>query len=86
MKAKAFTFKWNKLTIANELLKRKARCLGITELIINEEQGHRLREGVWTCIILDLIFLYKKFTRPTSLRVEKENKEVEGEEAEEDDQ
>ena len=82
MKAKAFTFKWNKLTIANELLKRKARSLGIP--IINEEQGNRLREGVWTCIILDLIFLYKKFTRPTSLRVE--NKEVEGEEAEEDDQ
>ena len=84
MKAKAFTFKWNKLTIANELLKRKAWSLVINELIINEEQGNRLREGVWTCIILDLIFLYKKFTRPTSLRVE--NKEVEGEEAEEDDQ
>ena len=40
--------------------------------------------GFGRVLFLNLIFLYKKITRPTSLRVEEETKE--GEEAREDDQ
>ena len=59
-------------------------ALAFQSLMKSKETGSG--RGFGRVLFKILFFLYKKFTRPTSLRVEEENEEVEGEEAGEDNQ